>query len=595
MIRPLALILCAFVVATGARAAGADPLASELIFSRPTVRSPSLSPDGSLLAVVADTGHDQNALVVFRIDGTTLKPVLKTAVPGLIDVTSYHWISNDILLMWIDIGAGDGSVWAMLNIKKGLLVQMKHKFARLLQDHWGDADHVLIWELCDVSHICVYNWNISIDNGLVYANALPTTQGPRLYMQGTNRLVAELHGNDDLVQRLVWDPAAHNWVADGSTVKTAADEPVNGPYAERFEALRSRTPELRAVETSGTHQVIGATIPPPGPAFLPFADALRSPADVLAAAFPTRRLYWTGISDDLQHAIITSQDMGQPPTYLLWSANAGAAEVARSLPNIDAARLGPVRVENDWFDDGTPVAITAPPAGIAVRSVVVIPVLADRAEARARFVDYDPQTQAFAQHGILSVRVQLPHADERALHDQAWRDAVAQRLSRTADHIRQAGLAPAAKTCVGGTFEGAYAALVAAAAKPDQFACVYAINLPFKPEFLAQPIIIQGMRGHTTRVWNMTGSVRRWVAMEGTEGSAGNPVGWSAQLPARVLLVYDMTWESFGQAIKPHSDGFVDAMKKAGKSAQVYAAVTDFDEVPKWNATMNDSVASFIQ
>jgi len=170
------LFACAFLGAMNALAA---PVTDELLLGPASFSHPSLSPDGKRMAAVIDTGHEQRALVIGELGAGTFTPLMKTSVPGLVAVDRYVWVSSDVLLIWCNVGAGDGDVWAMLDTRTRVLVQMHHVYAALVSANWGDADHVLIYDLCEHDQLCMLNWNIRLNDGRPFAKPLPlaTTRG----------------------------------------------------------------------------------------------------------------------------------------------------------------------------------------------------------------------------------------------------------------------------------------------------------------------------------------------------------------------------------------------------------------------------------
>lgn len=589
--------------------ASAEPLSATLLLGRPAFGAPSMSPDGSRLAMVADTGHGQNSLIVMQINGTDVKPLLKTAVPGLVAVTNYHWISNDVLLMWIDIGGADGSVWAMLDISKNLLVAQEHPYAQLVRDRWGDADHVLIRELCSIDQFCFFVWNIRTNRGVAYATAISNQKGVITHIINKDQLVADTVGADGKIQRQSWDTKTSSWVAgtvaDTAPVKGALQledvEQTDSNAAEfvnartRFQALRQHA-NATAVRTSGSHDIVGAALPLPGPAFLSFMPQLDAAAEQAAAALPDRRVSWLETSDDLKHALLSVQGIGQPREFWLWSAaDNRLAPFASSQPKLDLSRLGKQQIEEHWFDDDTPVAVIMPPTGTASTALLVSVNIESAAEARSQFADFDQESQFLAQYGVVSVEVPVPRADSAGLHGAAWRQMVTQRVVRATDQAVKAGLGKADKVCLSGGKMAGYAALAAAAAAPDKFSCLLVLDVAFKPAELSHPLIIQGMAGGANFVFNMTGAVPQWNAMMGDEpGNSGNPLDWSAALPSRLFVAYSMYAGSPGAALERQSGDFIAAVKRAGKSVQLYDSSTHFEDVVTWVASLETAVVTFL-
>jgi hypothetical protein len=554
-------------------------------------------------------------LVIFQVSGTDLKPLRKTAVRGLTAVSGYEWVSNNLLLLSVETGGGDPAVWTSVNIDKGVMVPMRHQFAHVIKTHWGDADHALISDLCGLELMCLYSWNVLINNGLPYAKPLSIAQSPRFSVEDGDKLIAMTSGPDAAANRLTWDEAAHNWVPAPAPAPGGTDARAGQAAGDRdgFQQAQTRYAALVAdshiqaaqVTTSGSHRVVGIAVPPPGPAFMALHHDLENPSSQVAAAFPGKRVYWTSVSDDLNHALLTVQGIGEPVSYFLWSRETGTVLVARSHPTLDETRLAPTRVEDNWFEDGTPVSITTPPNGVAPVGLLLQPIVTNASRARQLLTEFNGNDQVLAQHGVTILRVPV-NAPDAGTQGSLWRKRVATRLASAADQAIMARLAAPGKICIGGSFDAGYAALAAAAQSPEKYARVIAVDIPFRPAEFSHPLELRQMtmtatpRATVRRVWTFgVAEQRRWNTMtaqdsDGALGS-GNPADWASQLPARVFLAYRMTSDSFGGALELQADAFQEAMKKAGKPIGIYAPDKNFGDDAKWLAAMDEAILDYLR
>lgn len=577
-----------------ASAASAAPISSELLLAPAAFSNPSLSPDGKRIAAVVDAGHEQRALVIGDLGEGTFKPLLKTTVPGLVSVDRYEWATDDVLLLWIDVGAGVGDVWAVLDTHTRVLVQMKHEFARLVRAHWGDDDHVLVQELCTDDHLCLLNWNIRLNAGLPVAQPLPIASVSGFEVIGDDDIIT-IPASSGSQERQHWNPHARAWEPYGGPSEAPPASSEFGLAAGR--ARRGPLDVNRRADgnlyTSGSHQLVGYGVNS-APGLKALRAELEAPLLEVAKQLHGQQIHWLEISDDLATALISAHDPGAPESYYLWTRGGSLRMLQSSRPALADAYLPHVHVMSNWLEDGSPVSIL-PAAGAAAQAPVLIRPLVGREEIqRAQLGLYDGALQVISQHGISVISVPVPVGAAGGT-GATWRQWAAGRLARVADHAVQMGLAMRDRICLWGEDFGGYAAL-SAATQPG-YACVLAVNVPMAFDSLSKPLY--SMEGPVRRVFlvsdnNVQMLHSLWVSEDHEDPGPADPIRWAAQEPSQVFLAFRTYGGATGDALKSDAAPFEAALRRAGKQLTLYSSQTHYDQGFRWNADLYDALAASV-
>jgi hypothetical protein len=597
MSRVRIFLACALLSTINAVALAA-PVADELLLGPASFSNPSLSPDGKRMAVVIDTGHAQRALVIGELEAGTFRPVMKTSVPGLVAVDHYVWVSSQVLLIWVDVGAGDGDMWAVVDTRTRVLVQMHHPYANLVRTNWGDAEHVLISSLCGRDELCLYNWNLRLNDGLPVGKPLLVATTWGFEVIGDNDIVTRPADGTEQA-RLRWNSKSQQW-EPYSAPAAAAAEPATGT-TEGFATAKRRFAQLEAADaaspmlyTSGSRQVVGVDLLAT-PGLRALHPDLEAPAIEVGKALHGQQIHWIEISDDLATALIGAHQPGAPETYYLWTRAAGLQTLQQSRPELANAHLSQSHVMKDWFGDGTAVAVMLPALGAPHGPLLIRTILGENERAALQATVYDGALQSLAQHGLTIVTVPVP-VGAGGGEGAAWRQWVAQRVARAAEHAVQMGLTTRNRICVWGEDFGGYAALAAVAlASQPGYACVLLVNVPLQFDSLSKPLYSHAGNVDRTFLVSPTRVATfhsLWVADEQADHTAGDPVNWAGQMPSQVFLAYRMYAGATGAGLKWGASGFESALKKAGKNLQLYTPESHFDEPFKWEAGLYESMAA---
>lgn len=589
------ILLSCLWLAGALMTAGAASVPTDVLLAPASFSNPSLSPDGKRIAVVIATGHDQRALLIAALGTGTLEPLMKTTVPGLVSVDHYEWVSSEVLLLWINVGAGDGDVWAVLDTRSRVLVQMHHEGARLIRTHWGDAEHVLIYDGCEHDQLCLYNWNIRLNTGLPVAKPVAISPSFGFDVVGANEIVTRAGGSDG--QRpLRWNSGSKNW--EPYTPPTPSEQAAG---TDGFAVARARLAELDVATaqgailfTSGSHQAVGVAVPT-APGLHALHPELEAPALAIGKQLHGQQPRWIDVSDDLSTALIGAHEPGAPETFYLWNRAGGLLTLQSSRPELLGAHLQPVHVMNNWLDDGAAVSVVLPAAGVPHGPMLIRTLIAPDEIARFQSADYDGAVQALAQHGLTIITVPVA-AGDGGPQGAAWRQWATARVQRVAERAVQMGLGTSDRICLWGENLGGYAALAASALAPHPgYACVATVGVPMRFDSFSKPLYTtEGERHRTFFVSEHLVETLHslWASGKGADPSAGNPVVWSAQLPTTVFLAYRTYSGELGLALEGEAAPFESALKSTGKHLTFYAPEAHFDDASKWNAALYEALAT---
>jgi len=236
-----------------------------------------------------------------------------------------------------------------------------------------------------------------------------------------------------------------------------------------------------------------------------------------------------------------------------------------------------------------PVAVTLPPTGVTPIGVLVQPLIAPLAAAEQPLQRYDGLRQAFAQAGIIVVRAlaPMPASFPSTAAGGAWREAGAARFRQVLAHVRSE-LAGGKPICLFGTGDDGALALAWSGAAPVD--CTVAVGARLDPQAMTRPmqLLLPAPPGRVSRLslsagdrvstqpaaggtYTITPSNaqlhRELPALYGQPGSdeLADPRQWVPQLPARVMLGYDMQLR-VQQEYASESAAFRKALRRAGKN-----------------------------
>jgi hypothetical protein len=398
---------------------------------------------------------------------------------------------------------------------------------------------------------------------------------------------------------LRWNPTTELWEPYQSPAPQAAEPSAS---SDGFALASARLGQLDALTasgpkllTSGTRRVVGVNLPV-APGLRALHPDLEAAAIAVGKELRGRQITWIEISDDLATALIGAHEPGAPETYYLWTRAGGLLTLQASRPELSGVHLAHSHVMNDWFGDGTPVAVMLPAAGVAHGPLIIRTIDVKDADSELRSAPFEGALQLLAQHGITIVTVPVTLGPATG-SGAAWRAWVADRVQRAADHAVQLGLASRNRICIWGEDFGGYAALAAAAlASQPGYACVLAINVPMQYDTLSKPLRTQV--GNLERIFTAAPVIvtmwhSLWLEEDQHDLAPANPANWAGHLPAHVFLAYRMYAGQSGPALKWDASPFESAVKKAGGTLVFYDPEANFDDAGKWNTSLYEALAAY--
>lgn len=310
--------------------------------------------------------------------------------------------------------------------------------------------------------------------------------------------------------------------------------------------------------------VVAAHLGGPDPTTAWLDAPTKTRHDVVARAFPGRKVRVYSRSEDGSRVIAEVEGASQPPAYFLVDFGSHRADlVGSAYPGLANSTLGEVRIITYPARDGTmiPAYLTLPPGKQPkALSMVVLP----HGGPEARDVpQFDWLAQFFATRGYAVLQPQFRGstgfgaAFERAGARQ-WGRLMQDDVTDGVKAMIQQGIADARRICIVGGSYGGYAALAGAAFTPDLYACAVSINgVADLPGMLMYERQHYGPESDPVSYWQ--GEIGGASDQSVIERSPLNAVA-SIKVPVLLLHASDDTVVPVGQ-----SQAMANALKQLGK------------------------------
>lgn len=520
----IALVAAALALAcTWAHAAAPVPV--EAFAEADRITSPRISPDGKHVAVSANVGEGNHAIVVYRVEGMQQTALLK--LPRYEQPVDMYWASDTRLL-----------------VAKGRLIGSREKPLA--------TGEIIATDFDGRNQLYVFGYQVrktGIDRGFGIIESLPPVRNGHFYMRhrttnsrrsmlydmdaerGTHRLVADI-GVEDMafvldprgVPRFAlgsadydtyvlyqanaegkdWQPAAANAVEgkfvpfafspDGGEV-FAAYSVDGGPVSLVRSDLTGATRKTLAsddfgsigeVEWDAARQPFAATIENGRPRMVYFDEASIAAQEhrQLAAKFPGQYVTYVNHTTDGNVSLLyVHSDRDPGAWYLFDRAQATIKLLLAARAGIDPAQMGERRYVRFKASDGMELdGYLTLPAGVQTPEkmpMVLLPHGGPHVEGDRWAFDNDAQFLASRGYLVLQVNFRgsegRGHAFERAGYRQ-WGTRVQDDLI---DGVRWAiaqGYADPQRICSYGASFGAYSAMMVAARAPELFRCAAGLS-----------------------------------------------------------------------------------------------------------------------
>lgn len=341
------------------------------------------------------------------------------------------------------------------------------------------------------------------------------------------------------------------------------------------------------VWTEPGHHLVGLEGLAPQRAFVALDTRLDGVQALLEQQYPQARVQISGLNDELTRGMVRIFGPDQPPLYLFFNDAGTLSQYAGLEPELPQATLGRAHVEDSWSPD-MPVLVIAPAQGTAPVGAVLEPIIAPASAAAEPLMQYDGLHQSLSQHGIVVVRalVTVPDSFPTNAAGGEWRQAEAARLRRVMSHIRT-GLVPGKSVCLLG--RGLASTLVLAWSDNVPADCTVAVGARLDPDAYLHPIrivrsqvprvaairnrlVFLAMPGEVTLQASSAQLHRDLPAQFGVVGSEqlAAPTQWTPQLPANLMLAYDMQLRQQEEFAAESAD-FRSAAERSGKRVSFYA------------------------
>jgi hypothetical protein len=610
-----------------ATAVHAQPIATVRLVQPSDLFQVTSSPSGSRIAGLVNVGTAiggrQVVPLVARWRGDRLRSATTYHLGEFQSVARYRWLNDDHLLLEVeDLRSG----W-ITPVVAGISEDTYHiwrplwPFTQLLEYPWGDKDHALLQQDSadkdgdDYCHInrqafCLISLNVNHWGGERISDPLSMlpvqflAASPfEIYASGRENVGPNVLGPH---QEFRLEPD-RRWqrVPDGTfaqrlaSLKKAQQPPASLMALADQVGIHHPT----FIMTAHSHRVVGVVGRAPEPAFVALDPRLEVVQSWLATHYPTARVSLSGLNESLTAGVLTVWDADLPPTEFILGPDGELTRFEQASPRIQADRLGRTHLEPRWAP-GEAVAVTVPPAGVALRGVVVTPVLASASVLQDPLHDYDAQVQAFAQQGIAVVQLLAPIPDAFASDAEgaAWRAAFDQRLQEVVDHAGRA-LLHGEPVCLYGE---RLAGELALAAGVSHVGCVAAVNAILNASQLSRVRSTGLPLGFGSAMVRLVGPTEQMLHREfpvvfGNQGGGLNEsVSWVPGLPRSVMLGYDairFADATRGFTVGNFADGsaaFRAAAHKAGKQIEFYRPDTLYLISLRRDARMIDAVTRYV-
>jgi dipeptidyl aminopeptidase/acylaminoacyl peptidase len=584
----------------------AEPVPVEAFTTTDNLSSPRISPDGRYLAVTADLGGDNHAIVVYRIDGMKQTALLK--LPRYELPVETDWVSDTRLV-----------------VAKGRLIGSREKPMATGEIIAADYDG------SNQRYVFGYQTRTQgIDAGVGFIEGFPPVPNGHFYMRhlswnsarsmlydmdaqrGTHRLVADIgvkdmafvldpfgvprfaFGDTDYdtyvlyeadAQGKHWQPAAGHtsgkfvpfaFNTDGSEV-FASYSTGGGPVSlvksdlaggNRRTLASDAFGSVGEVEWNARQQPFAATLGNGKPRMVYFnensVDALEHKK--LAGLFPDHYATYVNHTADGNLSLMYVYSDRDPGTWYLFDrAHSAVKPLLAVRTGIDPARMGERRYIRFKAGDGLELdGYLTLPAGVQAPDklpMVLLPHGGPHAEGDGWA--YDNDAQFLASRGYLVLQVNYRGSEGRggAFERAGFRKWGTRVQDDLLDGIRWTiaqGYADPQRICAYGASFGAYSAMMVAVRAPELIRCAAGLSGLYDLEVFANDSDTANTDYGRSYITRVLGTDRK-------EWRANSPVNLAAQIKAPVFLAHGEIDERtpYSQAVEMKK-----ALERAGRTPE---------------------------
>jgi dipeptidyl aminopeptidase/acylaminoacyl peptidase len=295
-----------------------------------------------------------------------------------------------------------------------------------------------------------------------------------------------------------------------------------------------------------------------------FDPAAEKRHEVVARAFPGKRVRLSSESEDRLRLIANVDGPSNPPTYYLIDLQTHRADiVGEAYPALRSASLGEAKPVTYKARDGVeiPAYLTLPPDSRGKSQPMVVyvhpgPNLRDHRE-------FDWMAQYFASRGYVVFQPQFRGSSGfgesfRIAGHHQWGGLMQDDVTDGVKALIEQGIADPRRICIVGEDYGGYAALAGVAFTPELYACAISLNgisnLPGQLAYMSE----HGFDQEEAIYWNDDIGSRFDPKVV-----ASSPINAVTKIKSPVLLIYS----DQDTLVPPYqSEGFAQALKKSGGS-----------------------------
>ena len=610
----MAAVAAAFGIAC-AWAQAAEPVPVEAFATTDRITSPRISPDGQHIAVSANLGDGNHAIVVYQLDGMKQTALLK--LPRYELPVDMYWASDERLL-----------------VAKGRLIGSREKPIATGEIIAADYD--------GGSQRYVFGYQVrtpGIDRGFGFIEGLPRVRNGHFYMRhvsfnsarsmlydmdagrGTHRLVADIgvkdlafvldpsgiprfaYGDTDYdtyvlyqadAQGNHWQPAAASrpgtrfvpfafsadgneifasyGTNDGPTSLLRSDLAGNKPRTLASDAFRS----VGEVELNAGRQPFAATIESGKPRMVYFdensVDALEHKQ--LSGLFPDHYVTYINHTADGNRSLLYVYSDRDPGMWYLFDRAQGSVKLLlASRDGIDPARMGERRYIRYKASDGLELdGYLTLPAGVQAPDKLPMVLLPHGGpHGVSEHWAFDNDAQFLASRGYLVLQVDYRGSEGRGggferAGFRRWGTRIQDDLI---DGVRWAiaqGYADPQRICAYGGSFGAYSAMMVAARAPDLIQCAAGLSGLYDLETMSED-------SDTATTAYGQSYIARVLGSDRNELRANSPVNLAARIKASVFLAH----------------GEIDERTPYLQAVAMKTALTGAGNAPEWMSVAGEA------
>lgn len=535
-----AVLLCAFIVITGAARAQADPAVYGAL---PSIDEADISPDGKTLALL-ETVNGLTIVGIYPLDGGTSRPVSL----GKLKARGIQWAGNEYLLLLVSdtdrietsAGMRNYEVWRYVSISRDG-EDIKYMFSGggifsatttpgdLLHTLPDDPEHALIAHLNDTQRNTVRMSNIQNNDEnyrrgwSVYKVNLRTGRQEKIVTGTEETADFIVDRNGEAVLRIDYDEGAEKRlvrrIEGRRKVTTIAefDEPVGATpeygfatlsddgkmlYAFGYHGKNTRgvyglnletgeidttvfhTPEYdvdRLLLNPATASVIGAAYTKHFPERVYFDKEFEALQSALVNALKPDSLSVTSMSQDRKTAVVRANFSDQPSKYYLFDKSAGELSLLGSTyPAVESAPKLKRAPYDYTASDGVriPGYLTMPPGGGRNLPLIVLPHGGPEARDTQAF---DWWAAFYAQRGYAVYQPNFRGSNGYGYQFRSsgygeWGRKMQSDITEGVQKLIAEGVVDGNRMCIVGASYGGYAALAGATLTPNLYKCAVSVN-----------------------------------------------------------------------------------------------------------------------